>query len=177
MNIDTGKLGLVYSNKEVNKSIRNSIARTMTEAFNKQNEEFINTLNLKESVIFIDNRDKRREHITTPHYLFGVIINNKAKCYQLSELLKHFINIFYHDIGQYLYIATKDKDLITFHFRKNKYDSTRVNVQSMTIYIVPKCSEIKISLKYCKVVKEVNYYVALNQSELEYLFSNIDDMN
>ena len=41
MNIDTGKLGLVYINKEVNKSIRNSIARTMTEAFNKQNEEFI----------------------------------------------------------------------------------------------------------------------------------------
>ena len=64
MNIDTGKLGLVYNNKEANKSIRNSIARTMTEAFNKQNEEFINTLNLKDSVIFIDNRGKRKEHIT-----------------------------------------------------------------------------------------------------------------
>lgn len=177
METDTAKLGLSYNTKEVNKSIREinkSIVKTMTEAFNKQNEEFISTLNLEESTIFIDNRGKKKEDIITPHYLFGVIINERAKDYQQTELLRHYFNVFYHDIGQYLYLATKDKDLITYHFRKNKYDSVRVNVQSMTIRIVLKYNHIKISLKYSKVVKEYDRYVELNQSELDYLFSNIN---
>ena len=180
METDTAKLGLSYNTKEVNKSIREinkSITKTMTEAFNKQNEEFINTLNLEESPIFIDNRNKKKEDIISPHYLFGVIIDSRAKGYPLPELLKHYINVFYHDIGQYLYIATKDKDIITYHFRKNNYDSIRVNVQSMTIRIVLKYNHIKISLKYCKVLKEFDTYVELTQSELDYLFSNIDNTN
>lgn len=175
MQIDLKRIGLSYNVTEVNKKIRDLII----ESFDEQNKILMNSINLEEETIFLDNRNKNKSEKYIPHYLFGVIINHYGSmCFKevksSSTMDRDMLNIFYHDIGCYLYLATKSKHELTYHFRKAKPDSIKVNLRHMTIKVSVKHSTLTLTRSYSKMSDDRTFTYLLSKEELSYILSNVN---